>query len=94
MPETATATLYVNVYEVDRHYGGPEEGGWYYDAGDPVESHPVDTEGAADRLVEHLEQEYPRTDSSSSVIYRGGDYRVWIEDHPAKAYPEVVPHYE
>ena len=24
---------YVNVYEYSREYGGPEEGGWYYDAG-------------------------------------------------------------
>ena len=24
---------YVNVYEVYRAYGGPEEGGWYYDEG-------------------------------------------------------------
>jgi|TARA_R110000796_G_scaffold214879_2_gene330865 hypothetical protein len=24
---------HVNVYEVDRSYGGPEEGGWYYDTG-------------------------------------------------------------
>lgn len=24
---------HVNLYEVDRSYGGPEEGGWYYDTG-------------------------------------------------------------
>ena len=26
----------VSVYLVDRAYGGPEEGGWYYDTGEPV----------------------------------------------------------
>jgi hypothetical protein len=29
---------YVNIYKVDRAYGGPEEGGWYYDVGELVES--------------------------------------------------------
>jgi hypothetical protein len=29
---------YVNVYAMSRCYGGPEEGGWYYDAGVPVTS--------------------------------------------------------
>ena len=25
---------YVNKYEIDRCYGGPEEGGWYYSSGE------------------------------------------------------------
>jgi hypothetical protein len=29
------APYYVNVYDVDRCYGGPEEGSWYYDCGTP-----------------------------------------------------------
>ena len=33
--------VYVNAYEVTREYGGPEEGGWYYDAGEPMASVPV-----------------------------------------------------
>ena len=33
--------LYVNAYAVTRHYGGPEEGGWWYNAGEPLASIPV-----------------------------------------------------
>lgn len=33
--------MYVNAYEVSRHYGGPEEGGWYYNAGNLLASIPV-----------------------------------------------------
>jgi len=33
--------LYVNLYRVTRHYGGPEEGGWWYDAGEPLASVPI-----------------------------------------------------
>lgn len=36
-----TMIVYVNAYEVTRHYGGPEEGGWWYDAGTPIASVPV-----------------------------------------------------
>ena len=25
------ATVYISEYSVSRHYGGPEEGGWWYD---------------------------------------------------------------
>ena len=33
--------IYVNVYKVEHLYGGPEEGGWYYNAGTPIASVPV-----------------------------------------------------
>ena len=29
---------YVNIYKVESAYGGPEEGGWYYDVGELVET--------------------------------------------------------
>ena len=32
---------FVNVYSVTRHYGGPEEGGWWYNQGEPIASVPV-----------------------------------------------------
>ena len=28
--------IYVNVYNETQHYGGPEEGGWYYWSGIPI----------------------------------------------------------
>ncbi len=33
--------LYVNAYEVTRHYGGPEEGGWWYNHQEPIASIPI-----------------------------------------------------
>lgn len=33
--------MYLNVYAVTRHYGGPEEGGWWYNAGQPLASVPI-----------------------------------------------------
>lgn len=34
--------LYVNAYLVCRVYGGPEEGGWWFNAGEPLASVPVE----------------------------------------------------
>lgn len=34
--------MFVNIYEVGRGYGGPEEGGWYFDYGSPIGSIPVE----------------------------------------------------
>lgn len=31
-----TLTFYVNTYLIDKAYGGPEEGGWWYNTQDPV----------------------------------------------------------
>lgn len=33
--------MYVNAYEVTRHYGGSEEGGWWYNRGEPIASVPI-----------------------------------------------------
>lgn len=30
--------VYLNTYEVWQAYGGPEEGGWWFDCGQPVQS--------------------------------------------------------
>jgi hypothetical protein len=32
---------FISVYSITRCYGGPEEGGWYYDHFDLLETHPV-----------------------------------------------------
>lgn len=86
-------TEYVNVYEVDRVCGGPEEGGWYFDTGQIIESRHVMTHDV-NRTIADLEREYPKTGDSNSVIYRGGDYRIYVEDNPGADYPEYPPHYE
>jgi len=39
---------HVNVYLVDRAYGGPEEGGWWYEYGEPAEAGDLDPVYARD----------------------------------------------
>jgi hypothetical protein len=58
-------TWYVTVYETERVYGGPEEGGWYYTAGEAIRHIRVRGFNAANRLAEEI------TDSSSRKIING-----------------------
>lgn len=84
---------YVNVYEADRAYGGPEEGGWWYDIGEPFASIPCETWKEAVEVREELLRKYPRTGKRNN--YHGGeDYDIVIQKHFAKPYPKVTPHYE
>jgi hypothetical protein len=96
MPRTL---FYVAVYLVDRAYGGPEEGGWWYDTGDLVRvirTTPSENKAyeLAGRLNGHLRRlNYGRRPVSS--VLSDGVYRaqVW-SDLPPKFYPETRPHYE
>lgn len=102
---------YVNVYHVDRCYGGPEEGGWYYDAGSPWASIPCindNTKGEIDpthdvapetfgvvysRWRKWCEEENERNPDYTHTNGEG-EFRVTIEDHPAKAWPRERVRYE
>ena len=90
--------LYVNTYEVDREYGGPEEGGWWFTTYTPVASRRLPeraTLSMACKRADMMNDALPRPRfRAGSVLYRGGECTVRVEDHPAKAQPEQWPHYE
>lgn len=92
--------LFVNVYEVDRAYGGAEEGGWWYTTGtyDAEQSFKAaDVESAqeyAELLSQRLEGEEADLPALHSVLYRGGRHIVKVESTPGRDFPETRPHYE
>lgn len=88
----------VNVYEVHRCYGGPEEGGWWYDAGIPVHTEIV-WRPLAPMVAARLENEYSNEGRRElSSVLSDGIYDVVVNDGPpgsaASAYPSEIPHYE
>lgn len=86
----------VAAYEVTRCYGGPEEGGWWYDAGDLVCSQTVlDYDVAVALANEWSETEFPFTRKRYSVL-GGDDYDVIIIDGAKvpESFPERIPFYE
>lgn len=104
-PEPAFYT--VAIFLVDRAYGGPEEGGWYYDCGEPT----MDVELADDMHFPHifksraeasehakkvnelLEPENKDRPSIDSVLSRGRYFAKVCDGYP-KPYPETRPRYE
>lgn len=89
------------IYEMDRQYGGPEEGGWYYDCGVferlIVRRFPRAEEAyaAANRCNTLLDKLQKSKRPVGSVIYGGGRHTVRVcEGLPEPYYPRERPYYE
>lgn len=87
-------------YEIDREYGGPEEGGWWFDSGTFVRAIGIyfDDESAvramrrANRLLERLQRHKPQVES---CLYDGGRHRAYtFTGLPPERFPAMRPRYE
>lgn len=97
-----TTTVYANVYGVAQCYGGPEEGGWWYDTGYPLASVPFTTEavpghgpnGVVIRYSRKLPEQVQRV--VDSVIAGNGEHnpRLYVETKFAHDWPISRPYYE
>lgn len=86
--------IYVNVYELAQGYGGPEEGGWYYEAGVPIAAYLCENLREAERLQKSLrEGRFPDNRARYSVRPQNIDFGVYIETHFAAPFPEQTPRY-
>lgn len=89
---------YVVVYLMNQCFGGNEEGGWWYDAGEIIDFRCCANEENAryhrDRFKEHYDEENATMPSYTSVNSEG-EYRVWIQrKKPIEFIPAERPHYE
>jgi hypothetical protein len=109
LPRPQWVTLYLAVDEISRHYGGPEEGGWWYDCGEPVEIEPIrvwyNEQGEAylkesdreflGKLAEKWAKDYDFESSHrSSMAPRADDYNWRVEWQMPKHWPSRRPYYE
>lgn len=89
-----TQAYFVTVYDAGRAEGGPEEGGWWFDCGVPIEWYACRTGEEAEELADRLRSgEYAETGRRNSVL-GGEDYDVRVGIEPGRAFPETTPHYE
>lgn len=96
----------VAIYELDRAYGGPEEGGWWYDTGELVRIHSIENSKDAaytkcrriNNLLDYKRRNQDRRTRRypiGSVCYDGGHYEAAVYEHTAPLYfPEQRPYYE
>lgn len=88
---------YVSVYEVARYYGGPEEGGWWYNNYRLIESYPAKTGRAVDGLVQTMERKYAAHQPEYNIYSAANDgpeYKVVVEDERGENEYLEKPHYE
>lgn len=91
--------VYANVYRVSRCYGGPEEGGWWYDVGEPLESVRIDpliTTEEVEALEKRLKANwgFEQSERGRYSMAGGADVSVIFENHFAQEWPERAPRYE
>jgi len=87
---------WVAVYEIDQGYGGPEEGGWYFDTGSLHYKVPCASREQAEAVTDRLRAVVENRPGATvgSVLYSGGCYNVhWDHNEPVDEYPAVRPHY-
>lgn len=102
--------LCVAVYLENRQYGGPEEGGWWYDAGELVQdiafhlelamwptcwAEERNAEAECQRLQAALDAGPNQGRRSTSSMLSTGRYVARVEDFPPPlSYPAEKPRYE
>jgi len=91
----------VNLYFVDRAFGGREEGGWYYDYGYPCEVRiapqrrfktRAKAQGYLNEIAPVIDRMNRHRPSISSVLSKGR-YRAYIFSGKPCGYPEHRPTY-
>lgn len=97
-------TYIVSVYLCDRAYGGPEEGGWYYECGTPSEEHIEhlqifddwqEAKLARDQLQTYLDDAENANRPSIDSVLSQGVYRAIVDENELpKPYPKERPYYE
>lgn len=86
--------VWVNVYKIERCYGGPEEGGWWYNHYECIHSVETTTD-QADSVRDNAEREYGFVNEGDIYSVRGGSVlSVLIEDTQAESETRERPHYE
>lgn len=93
-------TYTVAFYEIDRAYGGPEEGGWWFNTGQlkriartfKTERRAYEYCRRANHILSVMQRERRPV---CSMAYEGGRYCAEVYDVPPPPYyPETRPHYE
>lgn len=92
----------VAIYDRNQAYGGPEEGGWWYECGDLVKvSRVFDDQDRACRYAARMSERFDRLRRKArlplywSAIYGGGHYGARVFENEAPPYyPQVEPVYE
>lgn len=83
---------WVNVFDVQRCYGGPEEGGWWYDAGECIDYKFAASVEEAKRIRAELEAEYVNDGPGLGSMLSRGEYQVSVDLLPSEGFSNYSPY--
>lgn len=78
----------ITVHHVWDQYGGPEEGGWDFRCGLPIETICIFSRAQAIRILHELHEKY------NADEYEDETYDICLSQAYARWYPDRKPHYE
>ena len=73
---------YLNTYQIWQCYGGPEEGGWWYEAGTPVQSIFLGYETADDYIEARKWEDIKDLREKTTVNYTEGRCLLYTSPSP------------
>jgi hypothetical protein len=90
------APIWVTLYLVDRAYGGPEEGGWWYDTGEVIATWPVPERDLAEDIILMAKHAGYTNEGRRDIgsVLSDGIYEFTVDWEPGQDYPQRTPHYE
>ena len=84
----------LTVHQTTLNYGGPEEGGWWYEAGYPVQTHCIFNKKQAIQNFIYYCDEYGTWDQPDlGLTSTVSNYDVNFSNDYAKSYPTERPYY-
>ena len=83
----------ITLHECTMHYGGPEEGGWYWESGWPIKTVCIFSKKQAIREAIELEEYALKTIGDKKDNLGWPQWCVSFSNEYAKAYPEERPYY-
>ena len=103
LDEALNVTWYVNTYRVGLAYGGPEEGGWWFNVGEPDESTEIEAM-SSEELINSIKITFDEKNAEAEEdnkhlppiysVNSRGIFEVVVEPHEGRTWPEEHTHYE
>ena len=84
----------ITIHETTLNYGGPEEGGWWYQAGYPVLSHCIfSKKQAIQAFIQYFEEYEIEGQPSLGDTTTYSNYELMFSNRYASVYPKTKPYY-
>jgi len=96
-PTEPQPVQWVSAYDHNRSYGGPEEGGWWFDTGTLLASIPCHNDEQVESAKKVLRDAFgPQFEGNHEIgsVLCEGVLQILVEDEQGADYPAERPHYE